>query len=94
MTETKRTKSKNTSLRWSVVFAQDLTTLCYVFVLSRYKLIYWDPVCEKLQQVLDDDILKRENLFYKYLKNALTFVINIGKPELCFQWDKKVPYFR
>ena len=29
-------------------------------------------------------------MFYLYMKDALAFVTDIGKPELCFQWDPEV----
>ena len=54
---------------------------------------YWDPVCEKIQGLLDDGILQKDSIFYIYLKNSLTFVTDIGDPKLQFQWDPEILQF-
>lgn len=54
---------------------------------------YWDTVSEKLQGLLDDGIMQKESIFYLHLKNALSFVTNIGDPKLQFQWDPEILQF-
>ena len=50
-------------------------------------------MCEKLQLLLDDEILPKDSIFYIYLKNALSFVTDIGDPKLQLLWDSEVLQF-